>query len=466
MTYREIVEREATESKTLPVVAERFRGISGRKVLLFSHDDPDGVVTASMAARLLKRCGAAEVEVHLPPTFDLEPNEVREALSGRSFDLLISLDKGTSSKADELIALVPDVIVIDHHYQQGEIQKALVYNPCVQNDRPYCSCSYLLHILSSLLGRTSPADDCDALVGLKADWVIDPTIGNWGAEEFVRPFVEEMAERYPGLFRKTPGATLFDVTQRKESVVLSKIAQAYFAVSGGGFQYFFPVPSLNGGQPPRVLLEALLSLDKKASRLPEVDSPQDFFSLFENGDIFRECLAAFEQEWRRVTKLLEIATPLVELNGSQVLIFFSDRLRLLPLVGGLVLETLLAREGKENGLLIMINREEHGIHFSLRANCDRIHVGKFCGTLAQRLVDLFGHPDQITGGGHIRAGECRTRRSGAPYFEVLRVFFQLVEDLVRCDRGEAETTADPALIEILGPERISPAANNGKESRK
>ena len=427
MTYEDVIRRELAESEHLGPVVEALKGMAGKRVLLFSHDDPDGITSAAILFRALRKIGA-ETRVILPPRYDLEIPDVEAALKDGPADAVVCLDKGTSAKADELLSLVPRVIVIDHHFMQGTIQKALWYNPG-ELKRPYTSCSFLCHMLATLLGTATLIDDFDAAIGMKSDWAIDPTSGNTGGADFVKPYDDRLRKLFPNLYKLTPGPTLFDMNQRKKSSVMSKIAELYFAVSGGGFQYYYDIPAMKNVDPPTLLLEAGLGLARKEKHLAKVKSVADFLKLLPQARKIAAVYQEYQKTWDKVWGLFENATPLMQLNGATVYLFTTDRLPLMPMVGSLALAPKLARDGVENGVMLMVNRERVGTHFSLRANSDKVHVGRLCGLIASRLVKRFGHPDQITGGGHARAGECKTRAGGVPHLEALLELCDILREM-------------------------------------
>ena len=72
-----------------------IQGSQRQKVAVFSHDDPDGIISALLLCRLLKKYGAF-VEVRFPPAFRLTAREIVGL--GYKPDVLFILDKGTYAR--------------------------------------------------------------------------------------------------------------------------------------------------------------------------------------------------------------------------------------------------------------------------------------------------------------------------------------------------------------------------------
>lgn len=348
---------------------------------------------------------AASLRAEFPPRFVLERDDVERVLREAPVDLLVVIDKGTSEKIDRIVELVPEIVVIDHHPKMGEIRRATWYNPCAELQRPYVSASMLCHMIARALGETSAADDFDAVVGLKADWAIDPTCGNDGAADYVEPFVRHARAVFPDLFGITPGATLFDFRQREESSVLSKIAELYFALTGGGGQYFFDHEDLAGIHQPRLAFESSLGLRGEISRIGSID---DFLALVPRPGPVRACLQEYRRAWEFARGKIESMRLFLEIGDTAVYVFRTEELPLMPMVGSVAIGERIRLDGKANGVIVMIAHGESGSHVSLRATGGEIDVGRICAELERRLTARIGATPGISGGGHPNAGDCRT----------------------------------------------------------
>lgn len=436
--FRKVCEKEKASSEGLRKILEILPGVKGKRVLLFSHDDPDGITSALIAERLLKRLGAAEVGIRMPDRYILETEEVEAELAKAKWDLLVCTDKGSLEKIDKVVDLIP-TIVVDHHFTPAPPKRAVVYNPTFHK-AGYTSASYLWNILATLLlGPDRPgrdADDFDALVGLKADFAIDPVRAENpdGSADLVAPGMARLKEAYPNLFRTVPNvATLFESGPRDRTSLLSQIAEVYFAVSGGGFQFFYESrdAALAGIHPPTFLLEEIRAVTADVARLKRVATLEAFLALLPRKETAERIIKHFRDDWARVPGMLRAAVPVARAKETTFYLFTSDRLWLLPMVGGVVLAELVERDKAGAGVIFMVNRELNGsIHFSLRGTAEAVHIGKICGALASRLVEKYGQEKLISGGGHAKAGECRTSGAkGVPYRDALALGLALLREV-------------------------------------
>jgi len=426
MTFSEICEREKKESEGLRKVLEKLENVKGKRVLLFAHDDPDRITSAAIIHRVLEKGGAKSIHRCFPEGFDVLPSEIEAEKKFGPFDLFICLDKGTKEATDRIAETGLETIIIDHHFLFGEPKKSIVFNSLMTN-RPYCSASYLCLIVATLLDRAEEIDEYDALIGLKADFCIDPTVGNLGSD-FVRPFVEEVKAKWENLFAEVEDmATLFDTTQRAKTTLLSQIAEVYFAVTGGAFQYFYPEDKIVGKfNQPTLCFDEDMKLEKKIRGLKKIRDLDEFFSLIQEKKAWKRCFELFQGNWKDVVQKMETAAPLGAANGATIYLFTSDLLPLIPMVGGIALAAKLKKNDQPDGIIFMVNTERTsqgklGTHFSLRGTSEKIHVGKICKALAERLNEIYAKPEEISGGGHPRAGECRTRNAEVPHMEALFV---------------------------------------------
>ncbi|NLB34385.1 MAG: hypothetical protein GX817_00965, partial [Elusimicrobia bacterium] len=124
------------------------------------------------------------------------------------------------------------------------------------------------------------------------------------------------------------------------------------------------------------------------------------------------------------------AAPLSTMGETELFLFLGYKVPLMPMAGSVYLAELEKISSKKNILFIMINKEAAGgVHFSLRGTDPAIHAGKICANLSARLVEKYGNKDEITGGGHFVAAECKTRNSGVTLSESLEVFAKMMMDM-------------------------------------
>ena len=446
MNFKEICDRELKESEGLKNLLKKLEDVKGKRVLLFGHDDPDGTSSTSIIKRVLEKKGASFVHTVFPEGFDVFPYEIEAESKYGPFDLFVSVDKGSKDGLDKIVEMGLDTLAIDHHFLMGEIKKATLFNSLLTK-RSYCSGSYLCLIVSTLLGCVEPIDEFDALIGLKADFAIDPTSGNFGGADFVKPWIEEIKPRWENLFKEIPGtATLFDTAQREKTTLLSQIAEVYFAVTGGAFQYFYPDdPILGKLNQPLLCFEENLKLNTKIDKLKKVNSLEDFMKLIDKREAWQRAYDLFKRNWSDVVKKMETAVPIGRANDATIYLFVSDKLPLIPMVGGIALAEKVKKNADGEGMIFMINTEitsqgKLGTHFSLRATSDKIHVGKICQASAARLNEVFNNPTEISGGGHPRAGECRTRNAGVPHGIALYHGISLLRELLELEAKRSSWT--------------------------
>jgi len=179
-------------------------------------------------------------ELKLPETMELEQERLKKDLKEAEYSAVFVLDKGTMGYYGGYNLFAKNLVVIDHHPVIGDApQGIIVMNPQLDGSYRSCSTSLLIHMLAASMGMDEKYDDFMALVGLKGDWALDPT------SEMISPYAREFYnDRVIGTFDtiiqkiKAP-ATMFEVTQRDYTCVLSLITELIFGLCGGGFGYFY-----------------------------------------------------------------------------------------------------------------------------------------------------------------------------------------------------------------------------------
>lgn len=429
-SYKSFVEDQKRASDSFRKISERLSRVSGESVLLFSHDDPDGLTSGAILVRMLSALGAKPFW-YLSSLYELEDKELERELARSQAKLLLVTDKGTVKDYDLYVERVGEVIVIDHHPPQGgELTKALWYNPATPKYISTCT-AQLAHMFATDLGVCQPYDDFLALVGMKSDWAIEP------ATDYAAPFCQALyaqtAGRFPNLVRKIQSKpTMFEVKQRNHTTLLNQIAEFAFAVSGGGFQYFYNdrVEELKNIYQPNTAFQAFLDAGEKNVRMDALVSLEEFLEEFPDSKRMKKMWRCYLEDWELASRMFSTVTPLARFGESQIYLFMGNEVPLLPMAGSVKLYETALRNKDKNAVFVMVNREKNGgTHFSLRATGNLIHSGMICGNLAERLVAKFGHKGTISGGGHPLAAECKTRTSGVPMHLALLEFFELMKDM-------------------------------------
>ncbi len=457
--YAEWIEKEVKASEGLQKIIERLKGTKNQKCLIVSHDDPDGIVSCIILTRLLNTLGA-EVDYSFPPSYILTKEQLASAIKKRRYNLLFILDKGTTSYYDEHTMIIKDIVVIDHHFPdlpEGPPKKCLFYNPNGDpqaKDYISCSTSLLIHMIATTLGLKEDYDDFLCFIGLKGDFAIDPATGE--VSKFAQSFYETYEKDFKNLLTPLKSRpTMFDITQREKTSLLSRITELIHGTCGGGFQYFYNdrAKSLKGVDQVDLVFTSLLKYGRKNPNISNLKRLDHFSGEIPYRWVIQQLYKYYLKDWERATHLLDSTTSLGKMGRVAIHLFIGEMVPLLPMVGSVKLHDLTKDSGEKNVLLVMINKEsDGGTHFSLRAASDRVHCGKVCHTLANRLVRKYGFPNLVTGGGHSRAAECKTRTAPVPTSSAVLAFFRLYEQLrdlsLRADKNGLKKREREIAIEL------------------
>jgi len=414
MNYSEFVKGEMESSEGLRKIVELLKTARGKKCLVFFHDDPDGLTSGAIIVKVLEKLGAS-VTPKIPDTMELEKFRIEEELKQKKYDMLFIIDKATMGYYNDYNSLIKDVVIIDHHPLIGELPKnCIVYNPSVPK-YTFCSAALLCNNIAELTGTRDKNTDLLALIGLKGDWAIEPATDF--VAPFAKPFYDEVSSVFPNLLKKVQGRpTMFEVSQRSVTTVLNQLSEFYFALSGGGFQYFYNDRVDDIKDKSQVNFAYLTLADIRADDYKSLD---DFISKIYFRDIAKKVYNCFLEDWDKAMGMFENIALLDIVGDAKVYLFMGNNVPLMPMAGSVKLYDLGA-----SCVLVMVNwlGTGRGVHFSFRANTDKVHCGNIAFGMTDKLVALFGNKGIISGGGHPRAAEFRTRTSGVSLFETLKCF--------------------------------------------
>jgi hypothetical protein len=417
MNYSEFVSEQLAKSEGLKKAVELIRNAKGKKCLVFFHDDPDGLTSGAIIVKTLEKSGAI-VTYDIPDTMELEKFRIENELKKKNYDALFIKDKATMGYYDEYPSLVKDVVIIDHHPLIGKLpEKCVIVNPSVPS-YTFCSAAILCNMIAELTGTRDDKTDFLTLIGLKGDWAIEPATDF--VAPFCRPFYDEAVEKFPNMLKKIAGRpTMFEVNQRAVTTVLNQAGEFFFALSGGGFQYFYNhrVSEIKDKNQAEFAYIVLSEMEAK-----------DYVSLKDMTDrIYFKAVAAkiygcFLEDWERASKMFDNLALFDIIDGAKVHLFLGNNVPLMPMVGSVKLYEL-----GQSCVLIMFNWLDmaRGTHISFRANTDKVHCGNIAAGITEKLVAKFGNKGIISGGGHPRAAEFRTRSSGVSFFETLKAFCEV-----------------------------------------
>lgn len=414
MSYADFVKEQTGKSEGLRKIVELLKNVKGKKCLVYFHDDPDGLTSGAIIHRILKKLGA-EITYRIPETMELEKSRIVDELQTMNYELLFIIDKATMGYYNEYPDLIKEVVIIDHHPLIGALpEKCIIYNPSIPA-YTFSSASILCNNIAEAAGTRDELDDFLTLIGLKGDWAIEPATDI--VAPFCKPFYDEMLKIFPNLVKKISGnPTMFEVNQREKTTVLNQIGEFYFALSGGGFQYFYHdrVAELKNKNQAEFAFETLLNLKAK-----DYSSLDDFVGGLSGKDIAEKIYKCFVDDWNKSKNMFDNVALLDKVGDTNVYLFMGSNVSLMPMVGSVKLYEL-----GNPAVLIMFNwlGGKNGVHISFRANTDKIHCGNIASQLTEKLVAKFGSKGIISGGGHPRAAEFRTRTSGISLVDTLKEF--------------------------------------------
>ncbi len=423
MNYSEFVKSQLEGSGELAKIIVLLKEAKGKKCLVFFHDDPDGLTSGAIIVRTLEKLGAI-VTPKIPDTMELEKFRIEEEMKHKKYDMLFIIDKATMGYYNDYNKLIKDVIIIDHHPLIGEYPaNCIVYNPSIPKYN-FCSAALLCNTIADIVGARDKSTDFLTLIGLKGDWAIEP------ATDFVapyaKPFYDEVSAEFPLLLKKIKSRpTMFEVSQRSVTTVLNQITEFYFALSGGGFQYFYNHCIDEMKNMSQVNFTYLTLADVHAG---DYASLEEFIDKIYFRDLAQKIYKCFLDDWDKAIGMFDNIALLDIVDGAKVYLFLGSDVPLMPMAGSVKLYDLGA-----SCVLVMVNwlGPAKGVHFSFRANTDKVHCGNIAFGMTDKLVALFGNKGIISGGGHPRAAEFRTRTSGVSLFETMRAFCDVFAGLTK-----------------------------------
>lgn len=417
MSYADFISERLSVDAGFAAVVSKIKSLKkGDKVLLFPHDDPDGLTAGVILETLMKSRGA-DVRTVILPTYELSAAELDANLKGEK--LVVIADKGTIGYYDDYTTKA-EIMVVDHHPpQSGEIKKAAVFNPSIKQ-YTQTSTSHMAHMLAAALSSADARTDYLALVGMKADWAIEPATDF--VCEYCKPFYAEAALKYPSLTAKVKASpTMFEVKQREVTTLLNQIGEFYFVLSGGGFQYYYE-PRQN-----EFAYEVL-----KASPFAAWGDFAAFRSSLSEKLITSAIYEHFREDWSSLSALFDYSVEIGTKGNQKVFFFLGNDVRWMPMAGSVKLYDLKTRAGGGEAAFIMTNLEPGGgVHFSFRSTGGDIHLGKLASSTAEALIAKYGQRGVISGGGHPVAAECKTRSAGVPLAEALKIFLDTLPEALK-----------------------------------
>jgi len=414
-TYNEFVKEQIETHQGLQKIVDFLNKLKGKQIVTFCHDDPDGVTSGIIFKRLTDKLEIKNI-LFFPYSFPLSKKEVEEVKDRYSPEALFIIDKGTLQEYNNFTEIIKNIIIVDHHPQIGSnFEKVIIYNPAIKS-YIRTSASLLVHILSTIFNNTNSYDDFICLVGMKCDWACDPTNGD--IPEFCLPFYEERIKpNYSWLVEKRGDlkSTMFDIKNQSFTSLLNQIAELFFAITGGGFQYFYNSydKKLNNIDQPKFCFETFLN-----GKIIKFFTIEEFINSFPNKEIISLIYNYFLSDWDTTEKSFDQQTFFVKIiNGVKIFFFFGKDVKLMPMVGS---KKLYQYAENFPSAIIMFNIEpQNSIHISFRGTTDKIHLGHIASNLANNLNSNLKDKTKISGGGHPLAAECKIKDGAVDFLTAL-----------------------------------------------
>ena len=404
----------------------------GDRVLVFSHDDPDGYGAAGILCRYLENKGV-DYRVEFPHRFELTRSELE--ITSTDFgevDLLVVADKGTFPDYDDLTTVIDPVVVIDHHPYDDSPNECLLYNP----GEATCA-GYQMHQLLSLVEDYSldPFDDFLALLALRSDWIIQPLRGV--IPDSVEPFYRKIKHRWPHLLEPIESRpTWMETNQRKKTLLINQISELYFALSGGAFQYFYNdrIPALSDRDQTRFGYDVLMESIEQGLEIGEIESLEEYISAIPESGNVQAVFDEYLRDWDTAIEHLKNTIRLKKIGPVDVYFYVGENAPLMPLVGSVQLGTLVEHSEQHRAMMIMVNckpdsRQDVHVHCSFRSSGGGTHMGKLAGELASRVVDRYGDREKNSGGGHAPAAEMTIRSEGIEPLGPIRILMDILDEM-------------------------------------
>lgn len=416
--YLDFVQQQKVSNVGLQKIVDLLLSLKDKQIVTFCHDDPDGITSGIIFKRLTDKLAIKNI-LFFPYSFVLSRKEVLEIKEKYSPEALFIIDKGTIQDYNSFAEIIKNVVVIDHHPKIGEqFDKIILYNPAIPTYVRTSGC-LLVHILSTLFNNTNKYDDFICLIGMKCDWAVDPL--NNDIAEFCLPFYEERIKPYYLWLeekRNDLKPTMFDIKNQNITCLLNQISELFFAVTGGGFQYFYNSynEKLKNIDQPKFCYEAFLT----EFEIKKFNNINEFINFLpqQNKEIITLIYDLFLSDWEKTEKQFDEQTILSkEINGIKIFLFFGKDIKLMPLVGS---KKLYQYKNDKDAVIIMFNIEKDGsIHISFRGTTDKIHLGKIASSVADRLNSKLQDKTKISGGGHPFAAECKIKNNSVDFLDVL-----------------------------------------------
>lgn len=456
MTYEAQIQQLFETNPGFPAAVgliEKLGKLKRPRVLVFSHHDLDGIASAFILQRLLKRYINVEVVLKLPPHFKLWEEALLDTLKEEGkFDLLLLADKGTFAYYDDFLKHVGQVLIIDHHQLDGRPDMCVVFNPTIETSEYAAAASLLCHMLATKLGPTDIYDDFAALVGCRGDFAFDPVQRT--CVDFARPFIEWVTEKFPPAFEvKLDRPTMYELVDRDRTALVNQIGEVLHA--GCLAHLYNQTLGINVTYGPELVYDFLLELAEREDSPTKFRTVKDMLGMKPKGQILSRIFEQYKSDWGLLSGRAENAVFLGEMRGVGVYMIFAreaDAMQeapfpaILPFVASTRMDALKRMGGHPHSMIIVFCPKKRGIHISMRGGGGMINCGSMCSQLAARLQNLYPDNIGIGGGGHDRAAECLADKP-VPMYAVMQELLLMVQEMVGLARALDSGEISPEQME-------------------
>ena len=224
---------------------------------------------------------------------------------------------------------------------------------------------------------------------------------------------------------------MFEIYEREQTTLLNQISELIFAVSGGGFQYFYNDRDriLRKVNQPEFILEQLELLCKSGKFYGYYKDLESFIDLLPSKEIVKLIWKFYKEDWDKYYSFFNHLAPIVEIFNTKVFFIVGYDLKLMPMIGSVQLNQISKRLRKKKAILLMLNITDSKIHLSLRGTeRSQIDCGKLAYNLSLYLKENY-NIKKVSGGGHPVAAEMVVSGRGVQGHIVISSLMHLLEKL-------------------------------------
>ncbi|MFB0543919.1 MAG: hypothetical protein ACETVR_03975, partial [Candidatus Bathyarchaeia archaeon] len=159
---------------------------------------------------------------------------------------------------------------------------------------------------------------------------------------------------------------------------------------------------------------------------------EEWFRSFPEGEILSEVYHLYLEEWESAMGEMGRVVKTGWAGGTAIFFVMAQETPLMPLAASVKIHELKRSEGEEI-LLLVFRESSSGVNISARGTGQKIHCGFFLNALARRIVERFGFPGSVSGGGHVRAGECVLSTTKVRSEKIMEELTVLIQDITLID---------------------------------